>query len=149
MPTRVLALPMYLMLALTRAGFQYAISSRIQIRMPHFAVLAALGEFGPSDQKAIAASIGFDKSDITKIINTLESQALVARTEDKDDGRRHIVVLTARGRRQLEVSEKEITAAMKEFLRGLDTQEYRQLQQLLLKAVQVHDPRFLPATPEG
>jgi hypothetical protein len=33
---------------------------------------------------------------------------------------------------------------MKVFFRGLDAEEYRQLQQLLLKAIQVHDQRFAP-----
>jgi DNA-binding MarR family transcriptional regulator len=145
LPQRLLALPMYVMLALTREGYRYAVRSKVQIRMPQYAVLAVLDQLGPSSQKAIAESIGFDKSDVTKIINDLESRALVQRQEDSEDSRRHRVTLTAKGRRQLNAGEEELTASMKEFLRGLSEQEYRQLHGLLLKAIEVHDVRFRAA----
>jgi DNA-binding MarR family transcriptional regulator len=145
LPQRLLALPMYVMLALTREGYRHAVRSKVQIRMPQYAVLAVLDQLGPSSQKAIAESIGFDKSDVTKIINDLESRAFVQRQEDTEDSRRHRVTLTAKGRRQLNASEQELTASMKEFLRGLSEQEYLQLHGLLLKAIEVHDVRFRAA----
>jgi DNA-binding MarR family transcriptional regulator len=107
----------------------------------------ALAEFGASDQRTIAERAGFVKSDVTKIINRLESKSLVRRTEDEADHRRHSVALTAKGRRQLEVSDEELVDSMQVFLRGLDAEEYRQLQQLLLKAIQVHDERFAADPP--
>src|SRR5271163_3840355 len=112
--------------------------------MPDYAVMAVLADFGASDQRTIAERVGFDKSDVTKIINRLEGKLLVRRTEDEADRRRHRVALTAKGGRQLEVSDKELVDSMKVFLRGLDAEEYRQLQQLLLKAIQIHDKRFAP-----
>jgi DNA-binding MarR family transcriptional regulator len=142
LPERLLALPMYLMLALTREGYRHAVRSKVHIRMPQYAVLAVLDQLGPSSQKAVAESIGFHKSDVTKIINDLESRTLVQRQEDAADSRRHRVTLTAKGKRQLEASDRELTASMKEFLRGLSEQEYSELQRLLLKAIWVHDARF-------
>jgi DNA-binding MarR family transcriptional regulator len=133
---------MYLMLALTREGYRHAVRSKLEFRMPDYAVMAVLAEFGASDQRTIAERVDFDKSDVTKIINRLEGKSLVRRTEDEADRRRHSVALTAKGRRQLEVSDQELVDSMKVFLRGLDAEEYRQLQQLLLKAIQVHDQRF-------
>jgi MarR family transcriptional regulator, lower aerobic nicotinate degradation pathway regulator len=149
LPKRMLGLPMYLMLALTREGYRNAVRSGLQIRMPHYAVMAVLGEFGPSSQKAIAECVGFDKSDITKIINDLEGRRLVQRLEDREDSRRHSVSLTSQGKRQLEASDQELAAAMRTFLRGLDAQEYEQLNQLLLKAIRVHDERFVSAAAIG
>ena len=143
-PSRLTALPMYLMLALTREGYRHAVRSKLEIRMPDYAVMAVVTEFGASDQRTIAERVGFDKSDVTKIINRLEGKSLVRRTEDEADHRRHCVALTAKGRRQLGVSDKELVDSMKVFLRGLDAAEYRQLQQLLLKAIRVHDQRFAP-----
>jgi DNA-binding MarR family transcriptional regulator len=133
---------MYLMVALTREGYRHAVRGKLEIRMPDYAVLAVLAEFGASSQRTIVERVGFDKSDVTKIINRLENQSLVQRTEDKADFRRHRVALTAKGRRQLEASDKELVDSMKTFLRGLNPQEYDQLRQLLLKAIQVHDQRF-------
>jgi DNA-binding MarR family transcriptional regulator len=142
MPERLLALPMYLMVELSREGYRHAVKSGVEIRMPQYAVLAVLAEIGSCSQKAIAERIGFDKSDLTKIINELERSGLVQRLQDEEDSRRHSVTLTAKGKRQLEVSDRELTASMKAFLHGLNAQEYRQLQQLLLKAMQAHDERF-------
>ena len=131
LPGRLVALPMYLMLALTRNVYRHAIRSKVPIRMPHYAVLAVLAEFGPSSQQGIAERIGFDKSDVTKIINRLEEQALAAGGRRSGSRCRHSVSLTAKGRRQLEVSDKELVASMRTFLTGLSAQEYRLLQQLL------------------
>lgn len=144
LPGRLLAQPMYLMLALMRAGHRHAVREGAPIRMTHYAVMAYLEESGPASQKAIAACIGFDKSDVTRIVNDLEAQSLVQRLADDQDSRRHRVTLTPQGRRALQTSDRELGAAMRNFLRGLDAQEYDELQRLLLKAIQVHDPRFIP-----
>jgi DNA-binding MarR family transcriptional regulator len=133
---------MYVMLALTREGYRHAVRSKLEFRMPDYAVMAVLAEFGASDQRTIAGRVGFDKSDVTKIINRLEEKSLVRRTQDEADHRRHCVALTARGRRQLEASDVELADSMKTFLRGLDAEEYQQLQILLLKAIRIYDPRF-------
>jgi MarR family transcriptional regulator, lower aerobic nicotinate degradation pathway regulator len=143
-PIRLRALPMFLMLALTRQGYRHAVRSKLEFRMPDYAVMAILAEFGASDQRTIVDRAGFDKSDVTKIINRLEGKSLVQRSKNEADRRRHRVALTAKGRRQLAVSDKELVASMKVFLRGLDAEEYHQLQHLLLKAIQVHDQRFAP-----
>jgi DNA-binding MarR family transcriptional regulator len=88
LPTGLLSLPMYVMLALTREGYRHALRTKLQIRMPAYAVLAVLDHLGPSSQMAIAEVIGFHKSDVTKIINELESHGLVQREEDSEDSRR-------------------------------------------------------------
>lgn len=142
LPERLLSLPMYVMLALTREGYRHGVRSGLKIRMPHYAVLAILDQRGPISQKLIVESIGFHKSDVTKIINDLETHALVERQEDTEDSRRHRVTLTAKGKRQLEASAQELTASMRGFLRGLNDLEYRELKRLLVKAIEVHDARF-------
>jgi DNA-binding MarR family transcriptional regulator len=143
LPSRLLALPMYLMYSLTRQGYQQAVENpQIKLRMPQYGVLAALEEFGPTNQKAIAERIGFDKSDVTKILNALQAEGFVERTEDERDRRSHSVRLTAKGRRQVEASEKELLTAMRHFLRGLNGSEFDQLRKLLLKAMRLHDARF-------
>jgi DNA-binding MarR family transcriptional regulator len=133
---------MYVMLALSRVGYQHAVQNKVKMRIPHYAVLASLAEFGPDSQQSISQRIGFDKSDVTKIINALEAEQLVERKEDKEDRRRHWVTLTAKGKKQLELSDKEIVAAMKDFLGALSSAEYEQLLKLLRKAMAAHDPRF-------
>ncbi len=133
---------MYLMLALSREGYRYGLEQGKSIRMPHYAVLATLAEFGSSSQRDITECVGFDKSDVTKIINDLETLGLVERRVDRQDARRHRVGLTAAGQRQLIASDGELNAASRAFLGGLSARDYRQLIGLLLKALRVHDSRF-------
>lgn len=142
LPERVLRLPVYLMLALTREGYRHAIRSGIALRMPHYVVLAILADAGPCSQKQIAECIALNKSDVTKLMNELESQGLVKRVEDPQDRRRHSVTLTTKGKHQLEVGDRELNDSMREFLSALSDTEYRQLRQLLLKALRGHDERF-------
>jgi DNA-binding MarR family transcriptional regulator len=142
LPERLLILPMYLMLALTRKGYRHAVRSKVAIRIPQYAVMAVLADRGSSSQKAIAEAVGFDKSDVTKILNDLERRGWVERQGDPEDNRRHRVTLTQKGKNHLEAGDRELNASMRDFLRGLTVQEYRQLWQLLLKALQVHDERF-------
>jgi DNA-binding MarR family transcriptional regulator len=105
-------------------------------------VLALLEDSGPCSQKSVAERIGFDKSDVTKLMNDLEDRGLVRRVDDPEDLRRHRVTLTAKGKHQLEASDRELNASMRTFLSALSAVEYRQLQQLLLKAIRAHDARF-------
>jgi len=144
LPERLLQLPMYLMMALTREGYRCAIASGVRVRLPHYAVLSVLAQFGSCSQKEIGERLGFDKSDATKIINHLEGRALIQRTKDEVDRRRHAVTLTAKGKRQLAASDAELLVCMRTFLRGLNRMEYKEIKRLLLKALQVHDRRFTP-----
>jgi DNA-binding MarR family transcriptional regulator len=110
--------------------------------MPHYVVLAILAKSEACSQKQIAEYIVLDKSDVTKLMNELESMGLVQRVEVARDRRRHRVRLTPKGRRRLELGDRELNGSMREFLGVLSDTEYQQLQQLLLKALRQHDSRF-------
>lgn len=142
LPQRVLRLPVYLMLALTREGYRHAVRSGVVLRMPHYVALAILEDAGPCSQKQLAECIALDKSDVTKLMNELESENLIRRVEDPMDRRRHSVQLTTKGKQQLKASGRELTRSMRSFLSALSDVEYEQLQQLLLKALRSHDTRF-------
>jgi len=142
LPERVLKLPVYLMLALTREGYRHAVKSGVKLRMPHYVVLSILANSEPCSQKEIAEQIALDKSDVTKMMNELESLGLVQRVEDAQDRRRHSVHLTTKGKKQLDSSDRELNESMRDFLSALSEAEYRQLQHLLLKALRRHDARF-------
>lgn len=142
LPERLTDLPMYLMLRLSREGYQHAVRSKLKFRLPDYAVLSLIADIGAIDQKTIGERLQFDKSDITKIINSLEAEGIVERKENKNDGRSHLVSLTSKGRRQTEEIGIEISKSMRQFLSGLSSGEYEQLGKLLRKALAVHDDRF-------
>ena len=111
------------------------------IRKWHYAVLAALAEFGQQSQADIGRRLGLDRNDVHGILNRLESHGQAARQPDPADRRRNVVRLTDTGRRYLSDLQEHADAVQDELLAGLDGAERRQLQSLLAKLLDGHPPQ--------
>jgi DNA-binding MarR family transcriptional regulator len=99
----------------------------------HFAILAALDEFGPDSQVQIAQRCGIDQSDMHTMLNELAEQGHVARTSDPADRRRNLITLTSSGRRRLEEMDTTLTGAQREILDALSAAERDTLTVLLTR----------------
>ena len=99
----------------------------------HFAILAALDEFGPASQVQIGQRCGIDQSDMHAMLNELAEQGHVARTSDTADRRRNLITLTAAGRRRLEELDATLTAAQHDILDALSAAERDTLTRLLTR----------------
>jgi DNA-binding MarR family transcriptional regulator len=141
-PSTLLRFPSAAMFLLMREVFRIAqeraadaSTPEEQMRFPHFAVLAALEEFGPASQREISSRLRIDPGDLVAFVDWLEEVGFVERTRDERDRRRYRVQLTASGRRALTVRAAAAERMNDELFRGLGGRERDRLRRLLLDAL--------------
>ncbi|MBE1582774.1 MarR family winged helix-turn-helix transcriptional regulator [Nonomuraea angiospora] len=108
------------------------------VRRYHYALLAALEEYGPASQAALGRRTGIDRSDMVATVNDLAERRLLERAPDPDDRRRNIITITAAGRSQLTDLDRLLAAAQDEFLAPLPAADRRNLIDLLTRLVTHH-----------
>ncbi|HEY2057806.1 MAG TPA: MarR family winged helix-turn-helix transcriptional regulator [Amycolatopsis sp.] len=73
-----------------------------EFRRYHYALLAALDEFGPGSQATLGRRCRIDRSYVVEAVNELAARGLVHREPDAADRRRNVITLTPEGRAQLD-----------------------------------------------
>ncbi|MFF8592934.1 MarR family winged helix-turn-helix transcriptional regulator [Streptomyces sp. NPDC015220] len=140
-PPSLLALPSYLVSHVARLGHDVLIAAVAEhgLRLPHFAALTALADFGPLPQHVLADRLALNRSHLVGYLDTLEQRDLVRRTRDPADRRRQVVELTPGGedlqRRLLAVAE----SSQETFLHDLSPAERATLIALLRKVLVAED----------
>jgi DNA-binding MarR family transcriptional regulator len=105
----------------------------------HYAVLAALDEFGPASQAALGRRCGIDPSDMVALMSVLTGDGLVERATDPADRRRNLVSITRAGRRRLVQLDATVAGAQDELLEPLSKADRARLATLLTRIVR-HTP---------
>jgi MarR family transcriptional regulator, lower aerobic nicotinate degradation pathway regulator len=106
----------------------------------HYAVLAALQEFGPSSQAALSRHTRIYRSDLVAVINELADRGLVERTPDPADRRRNVITMTPGGRRHLRQLDRLVAAVQEDLLAPLTQPERDELVRLLTRLLDHHAP---------
>ena len=106
----------------------------------HYAILLALQEGGHETQGAIADALGYDRGQLVGLLDELEERGLIERRRDPDDRRRHLVQMTADGKRKLRRLRTLADELDDSFLEPLSEAERTQLHTLLLKLAEKHEP---------
>ncbi|MFC4111872.1 MarR family winged helix-turn-helix transcriptional regulator [Nonomuraea zeae] len=109
------------------------------IRRYHYALLAALEEYGPASQAALGRRTGIDRSDMVATVNELAERQFLERAPDPEDRRRNIVTITATGRKELAHLDRLIAAAQDAYLAPLPAADRRNLIDLLTRIIEHHD----------
>jgi DNA-binding MarR family transcriptional regulator len=113
----------------------------------HYAILLSLEDGGHETQGAIADSLGYDRGQLVGLLDELEERGLIERRRDPNDRRRHLVQMTADGKRKLRQLRALAGGLEDDFLAPLSDEERDQLHGLLFKLAAEHEPRCAPYNP--
>jgi DNA-binding MarR family transcriptional regulator len=105
-----------------------------------YSVLAILAEGDRETQGTIAGVLGVDPSRLVALLDSLEERGLIMRQRDPHDRRRHVVSITAAGKRELGKIRALIGRVEDEFLAPLDERERQAFHELLLRLAAQNDP---------
>ena len=112
----------------------------------HYSVLALLSEGERETQATIADALGVDRSQLVGLLDSLEERGMIERRRDPHDRRRHVVSLTAAGKKQLAKFRSLIKRLDEDIVAPLDPESRETLHELLLRIASHHDPRFAAAS---
>jgi DNA-binding MarR family transcriptional regulator len=109
-----------------------------------YSVLALLAEGVRETQSRIAAALDVDPSRMVALLDSLEQRGLVERQRDPHDRRRHVVSITAAGKRELTRARALVRRFEDDYLAPLDDAQRATLYELLAELAAYNDPGCCP-----
>ena len=105
------------------------------MRMRWYVALSFLTDHDGASQQALGEALCVDANNLVLLLNELETAEYAERRRDPLDRRRHLVHLTATGRRALDHAERAQEGVESEVLAALDPDERATLRDLLARAL--------------
>jgi len=94
-------------------------------------ILDLLASHGPIGQRELGQVIDIDHSILVTMLNPLEEDGYISRDRDSSDRRRHLVTITAAGRRKLRQASRALREAEEGLFASLTAAQRTQLFTLL------------------
>ncbi|MTJ64907.1 MarR family transcriptional regulator [Nocardia seriolae] len=112
-----------------------AVHTKLDTPLREHWVLTYLAERAEVSQQEVANTMEIDRSEVVRLIDSLEKAGLVTRTRDPEDRRKYRLAITAAGNRLREETDAKIFEATDVLLARLTPAERETLHRLSLKAL--------------
>lgn len=110
----------------------------------HVLCLLLASDHGQASPSTLSELVGTSRANMTRILDALVNEGLATRAIEKMDNRRHVIKITAAGRRAATDAVPQLAAPLTQAFSGLSPEEFAQLDALLRKAIKSFDKSALP-----
>ena len=126
---------MVLLTRLAKVAFRRSDEDRLGMRLRWYVALSFLNDHDGASQQALGEALCVDANNLVLLLNELEAAEYAERRRDPLDRRRHLVHITAAGRRALDRAERAQESVEDDVLSALDADERATLRDLLARAL--------------
>ncbi len=126
---------MVLLTRLAKVVYRRSDEERLGMRLRWYVALSFLNDHDGASQQALGEALCVDANNLVLLLNELEAAEYAERRRDPLDRRRHLVHITAAGRRALDRAERAQESVESEVLAALDPGERATLRDLLARAL--------------
>jgi DNA-binding MarR family transcriptional regulator len=131
---------MVLLTRLAKVAYRRSDEDRLGMRLRWYVALSFLNDHDGASQQALGEALCVDANNLVLLLNELEAAEYAERRRDPLDRRRHLVHITAAGRRALDRAERAQEAVEDDVLSALDPDERATLRDLLARALDKAGP---------
>lgn len=131
---------MVLLTRLAKVVYRRSDEDRLGMRLRWYVALSFLNDHDGASQQALGEALCVDANNLVLLLNELEAAEYAERRRDPLDRRRHLVHITAAGRRALDRAERAQEAVEDDVLSALDADERATLRDLLARALDKAGP---------
>ena len=115
----------------------------------HVLCILMANEQGEASPSELSDLVGTSRANMTRILDELAADKLVARFTGERDARRSIVQITADGRKAVASAAPRLTEPLLRAFSNLTPDEFAELDRLLRKAIHSFDKNALPLRATG
>jgi MarR family transcriptional regulator, temperature-dependent positive regulator of motility len=127
---------MVLLTRLAKVVYRRSGEELLGMRLRRFVTLSYLRDHGRVPQQQMCEMLTIDANNLVLLLNDVEIDDRIRRERDPADRRRHVVVITKQGEKDLERAEELLETLEEDLLAGLDADERATLRGLLSRALE-------------
>jgi DNA-binding MarR family transcriptional regulator len=131
---------MVLLTRLAKVVYRRSDEERLGMRLRWYVALSFLNDHDGAPQQALGEALCVDANNLVLLLNELEAAGFAERRRDPLDRRRHLVHISAEGRRALARAERAQESVEDEVLAALGADERATLRSLLARALEDAGP---------